>query len=170
MTKQIIIIIIIVIIIWHIWEFFPSSLLKSAELFSAFWPILIMLWFEWLLLVFLFPNPPVLVPILESSAPTTISITIIFMFHSLFSVLLQGLRTYLFLLSFSFSQWSAETAKSTIRHLLFFVCLLTIPEFGSLTLIRWCYEYFSRALADSILLESEWYVPSGIIAKFQFLA
>ena len=49
-----------------------------------------------------------------SITPLTIDITVTFMFYS-FSVLLQSLGSYL---SFSFTQWSAGTLKSTIRLVL----------------------------------------------------
>ena len=58
-----------------------------------------------------------------------------------------------FSLSFSFSLWSAGTAKSTILQVLFFSCLLTI-RFGLLAEIRWsvCVSKSSRSLCVSLLL------------------
>ena len=52
--------------------------------------------------------------------PITIGITVIFTFHSFFSSLARSRYLSLFLLSFSFTLWSAETVKSTIRLVLFF--------------------------------------------------
>ena len=44
-------------------------------------------------------------------------------------------QVLIFLLSFSFTQWSPRTAKSTIRQVLFF--LLIITRTGNLAKIRW---------------------------------
>ena len=41
-----------------------SNLLKSQGLFFVFWPILIMLSFEWSFLLLSYPHPPVPVPII----------------------------------------------------------------------------------------------------------
>ena len=64
--------------------------LKSPRLFSAFWPISVMLYFEWFPFVFLFPSPPVSVSILLvtiTRAPITIVIIVTFMLHSFFNSL-----------------------------------------------------------------------------------
>ena len=76
-------------------------------------------------------NPLVTVP----RAPITIGITVTFMFHS-FSVLKQGLSTYLFSFSFSFTQWSPGTAKSFIR-LFFFSFFFFFVVVDSLDLVVW---------------------------------
>ena len=65
------------------WE--TPSLLKSPELFSMFWPILVILQFRWSRLVFRFPTFPVLLSKpLETvpSVPVTIGITAILIFFS----------------------------------------------------------------------------------------
>ena len=54
-------------------------------------------------------------------AQITISISVTFMFHSFFDSLARSKYLSFFSLSFSFILWSARTAKSTIRQVLFFV-------------------------------------------------
>ena len=61
-------------------------------------------------------NPLVTVP----SAPITIGITVTFIFHSFFSSLVRSMYLPFFMLSFSFTLWSAGTAKSIIRQVLSF--------------------------------------------------
>ena len=78
-----------------------------------------------------FTNP--LVSVLR--APITIDITVSFMFHSFSSSLARSWYLSVFLLSFSFTLWSARMAKSTIQQVLFF--LLTITRSGRLAKIRW---------------------------------
>ena len=65
------------------------------------------------------------------NAPITIGITVICMFHRFFKSLTRS-RYLFFLHSFSFIQWSAGTAKSTILQLLFFL-LISIRS----GLLRW---------------------------------
>ena len=60
------------------------------------------------------------------SAPITIGITVTFMFYFFFSSLWRFRYLSLFSLSFSFTLWSAETAKSTIRQVFLFLLLLSI--------------------------------------------
>ena len=81
-----------------------------------------------------FINPLVTIP----RAPIIISITVTFIFHIFFPVLWQGLSSYLsFSLSFSFTLWSARTAKSNIQQVLnFFFFLLTITWFCHMAKIR----------------------------------
>ena len=55
------------------------------------------------------------------SAPITSGITVTFTFHSFFSSLARSRYLSLFSFSFSFTQWSAGSAKSTIRQVLFIV-------------------------------------------------
>ena len=55
------------------------------------------------------------------STPITIGINVTLMFHSSFSSLAKSWYLSLFSFSFSFTLWSAGTAKSTIRQVLFFV-------------------------------------------------
>ena len=65
------------------------------------------------------------------NAPITIRITIISMFHSvIFSSLAMSCNLSLFSLSFGFTVWSAETAKSTIQQVFF------------LTIARYYYYYY----------------------------
>ena len=63
-----------------------------------------------------FSNPFVTVP----KAPITIGITVTFIFHSFFNSLASSRYLSFFSHSFSFIQWSAGTAKSTILQILFF--------------------------------------------------
>ena len=60
-------------------------------------------------------NPLVTVP----KAPVTIGITVTFMFHSFFCSLARSKYLSFFLLSLNFTLWSARTAKSAIRQVLF---------------------------------------------------
>ena len=96
-------------------------------------------------------NPLVTVP----SAPVTIGITVIFMFHCFFSSLTRSWYLSLFSLSFSFILLSTRTAKSTIRSVLFFFFFfsffLTITRSDSLAEIRWsvCVSKSQRILRVS---------------------
>ena len=78
-----------------------------------------------------YTNPLVTVP----SAQITIGITVTFMFHSFFSTLAKFRYLSIFLFSINFTLWSARTAKSTIRQILWF--LLTATWSGNLAEIRW---------------------------------
>ena len=77
-----------------------------------------------------FSNPLVTV----SKALVTIGMIVTCMFHSLFNSLAKSRYLYFFSHSFSFIQWSAGTAKSTIFQVLFF--LLIIIWSGLLAEIR----------------------------------
>ena len=77
-----------------------------------------------------FSNSLVTVP----NAPVTIGIIVTYMFHSFYNSLSRS-RYLSFSHSFSFILWSAETAKSTILQVLFF--LLVIIKSGLLAEIRW---------------------------------
>ena len=82
-----------------------------------------------------FSNP--LVTVLK--APITIGIIVTFMFHSFFNSLARSWYLSFFSHSFSFIQWSAGTAKSTILKILCFFCfvfLLIIIRSGFLAEIR----------------------------------
>ena len=95
-----------------------------------------------------FINPSVTVP----RAPITIGIKVTFMFFSFFNS--QG-RSYLsfFSLSFNFTQWSTETANSTILQVLFFF----VDYYKRLILLLFTHlEFFTSVLADGFSLESEW--------------
>ena len=76
-----------------------------------------------------------------SRAPITVVITVTFMFHTFFSSQAKFTYLSLFSLSFSFTLWSAGTAKSTIRQVLFFFFffffLFTITRSGRLAKIKW---------------------------------
>ena len=76
-------------------------------------------------------NPLVTVP----GAPITIDITITFIFHSFFNSQARSKYLSFFSISFSFTLWSIGIVKSTIRHVLFF--LLVITRSGRLAEIRW---------------------------------
>ena len=67
-------------------------------------------------------NPLMIVP----RAPISIGIPVTFMFHSFFSSLVRSRYLSFFSLTFSFTQWSARTAKSTNRHVLFFFYWLSL--------------------------------------------
>ena len=57
-------------------------------------------------------------------APITIGIIVTWMFHSFFNSLTRSRYLSFFSHSFSFSLWSAGTAKSTILHILFFLLII----------------------------------------------
>ena len=59
------------------------------------------------------------------------------MFHRFFNSLAKSRYLSLFLLSFNFTLWSAETAKSTIFQVLFFLFLLIIIRSCNLAEIWW---------------------------------
>ena len=67
------------------------------------------------------------------SAPITIGITVTFMFHIFFSSLAKFKYLLFFSLSFNFSLWSAETAKSPTRQFLFLFFFFLV----SLGLVVW---------------------------------
>ena len=77
-----------------------------------------------------FTNHLLIVP----RAAIAIGITVTFMFHSFFNSRTSSRYSFFFLPSFYFTQWSVETAKSTIRQVLFFCWLLqglvVCPRFG----------------------------------------
>ena len=76
-------------------------------------------------------NPLVTVP----RAPITIGIIIIFIFHSFYNSQARSRYLSLFALSFSFTLWSAGTAKFTILQVFFL--LLIIIRCGHLVETRW---------------------------------
>ena len=88
-----------------------------------------------------------------SSAPITIGSTVTLMFHSFFfSSLARSSYLSLFSLSFTFTQWSAETAESTIRQVSFFLFFfLTITMSNRLAEIRCsiCISKSQRSLCVS---------------------
>ena len=122
-----------------------ARLNKCPGLFSVFRPILTMQSFEWSSLV---PFFWVFHSLYQSfltvtSEPNTNGMSIAYMFHRFFSSLARSRYLSLFLLSFSFTPWSAGTAKSTIRQVHFFCCLsLRLAE------IRWsvCISKYQRIL------------------------
>ena len=68
-------------------------------------------------------------------APITIGLTVTFKFHSFFISLARP-RYLFFSLSFDFTLWSARSAKSITRQVLFFL-LLIISRSDRLAEIRW---------------------------------
>ena len=107
-------------------------------------------------------------------APITIGITITFMFHIFFSSQAKSWYLSFFLFSFNFNLWSAQTAKSTTRQVLFFVdylvCwlsfLLTISKSGCLAKIWWSI-YISKS--QSILCISFSQIDSILLSPHHFL-
>ena len=105
-----------------------ASLIKSSGLFSVFWPILIILLSGWSLLVLLFPNVPVLLPIFWGlfQVPELLLVSLSpSCFIEFFSSLARSRYSLFFSLSFIYTPWSVRTAKSTIRQVLFF-CWLSL--------------------------------------------
>ena len=96
-----------------------------------------------------YTNPLVTVP----SAPITFGITVTSKFQSFFSCLAKPSYLSVFLLSFSFTQWYAGTAKSNMRQVLFLLLLLllTITRSGCLVEIRrsFCIPNSQRTLCVS---------------------
>ena len=82
------------------------------------------------------------------STPIIIGITVNFLFHSLFSSQIRS--KYLSLFSFFPTLWSARTAKSTIRQVLFFFLLIIIRSV-LLAGVRWslCTSKSQRTLCIS---------------------
>ena len=74
-----------------------------------------------------FNNP--LVTVIK--APITIGTIVTFTFHSFFNSLARSRDLSFFSLSFSFIQWSARTAKSTILQILLFFLLIIINVWSS---------------------------------------
>ena len=104
-------------------------------------------------------NPLMTVP----CAPVITGITVTFMLHSFFCTLAMSKYLILFSLSFNFVLWSAGTADSTIRPVLFFVLVvwprlddhLNLNELLLLLLLQLLlWEIFTSA--DGFSLESEW--------------
>ena len=115
-----------------------------------------------------------------SKAPITINFIVSLMSHSFFSSLARS--TYFLFPFFSFTQWSAGTAKSTIQQVLFFLFsflsffffftllqdLVVWPRFGDLfpsQYHRWVYTRL-------ILKARFWvvHIPFVCMVKLQFLA
>ena len=80
-------------------------------------------------------NPLVTIP----SILITIGITITFIFHCFFSSLARSRYLSLFLLSFSFTQWSARMANSTIQQVPFFYwCSVCISKSQRIFCVSFC--------------------------------
>ena len=92
-------------------------------------------------------------------AATTTGITVTFKFHIFVSS--QAISLFAF---FNFTVWSAETAKSTIQQVPFF--LLTISESGRLAELKWsvCVSKSLRASSLFLLTISE----SGRLAELKW--
>ena len=114
-----------------------------------------------------FNNPLVIVP----KAPITISTIVTFMFHSFFNSLARSRYLSFFSHSFRFILWSAETAKSTILQILFFL-LLIILRSGLVAGIRWsvCMLKSHRSLCVSFSRCWVVHIPFVSMVKFKFLA
>ena len=82
------------------------------------------------------PSPCTNLLVTVPSVPITIGITATFMFHRIFSAQTRSRYFSFISLSFSFTQWSVGTIKSTIRQVLFFCRLLqglvVWPRLGNL--------------------------------------
>ena len=73
-----------------------------------------------------------------TGSPITNSITVIFMFIVFFSSLSRSRYLFLFSLSFSCSQWSVATAKSTVRQVFFSLFFLNFSfRWLMLCLVAW---------------------------------
>ena len=121
-----------------------------------------------------FTNPLGIVP----SALFTIEFIVTFMFHSVLSSLARSRYLFLFSLSFNFTLWSAEMAKSTIRQFLFFLSLFLSFYFLKISLrlaeIRWSVLYLKipEKFVRLILQDIFWvvYIPLVRMVKLKFLA
>ena len=126
-----------------------------------------MLLFVWSSLVLLFPSFPVLVPILWSPyrarllqlVSPSLSCCIVF-----FSSLARSRYLSLFSFSFSFTLWSAGTAKFTISQVLF--CLLTITRYGRLAEIKWSFCILKSQIILWVLFPR---MDSGLCIKHLFV-
>ena len=126
-------------LLWQTWitgAWETPSLLKSLGFLLEFWLIVKMQPFVWSPLVRLFPSPPVPLSILcwlyrahqlQLVSPSLSCSKVI-------NFLTRSRYLSFFSSSFRYILWSAGTAKSTIRQVLFF--LLTITTFGHLAEIR----------------------------------
>ena len=106
-----------------------------------------------------FSNPLVTVP----NAPITNGITVTCMFYSFFNSLARSRYLSLFSHSFSFILWSAETAKTTILQVLFFLLLIIIKAD---VIIIHSLELFTSALADGFSQKSEWQQVSSSLQDY----
>ena len=78
------------------------------------------------LLIYKFASPCTKTLLTLPRALITTGMTVTFTFHACFNSLERSGYSYFFSLSFNFTLWSARTAKSTIRQVLFF--MLTISR------------------------------------------
>ena len=113
------------------------------------------------------PSPCTTLP----SAPITICINVTFMFHSFFSSLARSRYLFLFSLSFSFTQRSAATVKSTIRQVLFFVYYHKVTSSGRDKMIR-LYLKIPENFVRLIFKDGCWvvHIPFVCVVKFKLLA
>ena len=72
-------------------------------------------------LIFTFSSPCASALAIVPKATITIGIIITFMFHTFFNSLARCSYLSFFTLSFNFTLWSARTAKSTIREIIFYL-------------------------------------------------
>ena len=109
------------------------------------------------------------------SAPITIGITVIFMFHSFFCSLARFRYLSLFRLSFSLTLWSEGTAKLAIQQVLFFadchwiIIIITIWSFRVFHIsISWW--FFTGVWVTASLLKSpglvSWFWPFSVMLSF----
>ena len=109
-----------------------------------------------------------------SMAPITIGIIVNYMFLGFFNSLARSRYLSFFSLSFKFTLWSAGTAKSTIRKVLFFfffLLIIMICSPGRDKAIR-LYLKIPEEFVRLILQDRFWvvYIPFFRMVKFQFLA
>ena len=102
----------------------------------------------------LFPKPLKTIP----SESTTISITVTFMCHNLFSCQARSKYLFIFSYSFIFPLESVGKAKSTIWQIMFSSLYYFTP-----------WEFFTSTLTDGFLLEFEWEkVSSNLLDSSQY--
>ena len=80
-----------------------------------------------------------------SRTPITISINVILMFHSFFNSQARSRYLYLFSLSFHFTLWSTEKAKSTILQVIIIIIIYSFRVFH-ISISWW---FFTGVLSDS---------------------
>ena len=122
----------------------------------------------------------IIIIITTGIVPTAlIGITVTFMFNSVFSSLAKTRYLSLFSVSFIFTPWSACTAKSTFRQVLYFLLFFGFRFLGERGryyhkfLARWGdYSFVSQNFERLIRRDGFWVVhmPLVRIVKFKFFA
>ena len=87
------------------------------------------------------PSPRINLLVTVPRVPITIPITVTSMFHIFFRSLIKSKYLSFFSFSFSFTQWSAGTAKSNIQQVLFFFFFF-LTKSGRLAKNRWSVYYY----------------------------